>query len=153
MPPIEQFLVPAPQGPSARRAMLDGDAAERFLRSQCSWLQKGLHQACDPPEVTRVLSAHDTCHHSWLGLIAAVNEALGDVPARILATLYAFHGRVAGSLERGPDPLLSEEVCADVRALLECRLTTLTDGAVDALRRSTESCGGEAPNHAIGTHS
>lgn len=136
---IQEFVVPPPRGAPAQRGTLDCDAAEAFLRSQCAWLREGLQHACEPPEVARVLSRHDTCHHSWLALIAAVGDALGEMPARTVATLYAFHGRVAGSLERGPDPLLSGAVCAEVRALLEAQLTELTDAAIAAVNRLCES--------------
>lgn len=111
---------------------LDQDAAARFLREQCASLRAGLEKACDAAAVTRVLSVHDASHQAWVELISAVHDTRGDAAARTVANLYVFHGRLAGSLERGPHPGLSATVCAEVRALLDAHLGQLTDAAVTA---------------------
>lgn len=122
----------APAGDDGR-CLLDREAATLFLRSQSSWLRQGLDRACDEVAVGIVLASHDTAHASWVALIAAVGDAVGPASADALAALYAFHGRVAGVLHRGPDPRLSADVAACVRSLLADRLVELTDVAVTAL--------------------
>ena len=129
---IQGFHAPAGTAP-AGRAPLDIGAAEMFVRAQSSWLRQGLTRGCDPTAVGIVLAAHDSAHPSWLCLIAAVEERVGPDAAGALCTLYTFHGRVVGALERGPDNRLSAAVAAGVRRLLEERLAELTDAAVDAL--------------------
>lgn len=119
--------------------VLDREAAALFLRSQTSWLRQGLDRACDKTAVAMVLASHDTGHASWLALIAAVGDVIGPESADTLAALYAFHGRIAGVLCRGPDPRLSPTVAACVRSLLADRLTELTDAAVTALVRCPAS--------------
>lgn len=130
------FLIPRCGAPASDQAALDRDAAAGFLRQQCTGLSDGLAQACVPWAATRVLATHDASHPQWLALIAAL-QAVGDTStAGLVSTVYAFHGRVAGCLERGPDPRLSEGICADVRALLASRLHELTERAVDAVTAS-----------------
>lgn len=129
----QPFPLPPAGDPSGGHPALDRDAAVRFLAAQCAWVRQGLAQACDPAAVSRVLSDHDTSHQAWLALIAGLHAAAGEEAARPALTLYAFLGRVAGCLERGPDPLLSAEVCADVRGLLEARLEHLTEAAITAV--------------------
>lgn len=130
------FLIPPCGPPASDRAALDREAAARFLRQQCTGLSAGLAQACVPWAAARVLATQDASHPQWLALIAAL-QAVGDTSAAgLVSTVYAFHGRVAGSLERGPDPRLSEGVCADVRALLASHLHELTERAVDAVTSS-----------------
>jgi hypothetical protein len=112
---------------------LDRTAAATFLRAQASWLRRGLRLVGDAVEVGLVLGTHDASHESWVDLIAAVERALGEEAAQKLSQLYAFHGRVAGSLDRGMDLRLDEGVRAQVRRMLADRLTELTEEAVAAL--------------------
>lgn len=130
---IQGFHAPAGSG---GHDALDPGAAELFLRAQASWLHLGLDRACDATAVDMVLTSHDEAHPSWLALIAVVQDTLGTAPADALAVLYAFHGRIAGVLYRGPDPRLSPAVSGCVRSLLADRLTELTDAAVEALCRA-----------------
>lgn len=132
---IHGYHAPAGDG----RGPLDRQAAELFLRSQTSWLRQGLDRACDEAAVRVVLASHDTSHASWLALIAAVSDTVGAESADTLAALYAYCGRVAGALCRGPDPRLSPTVAACVRSQLAIRLTELTDAAIAALSRSPAS--------------
>ncbi|HVL98893.1 MAG TPA: hypothetical protein VM324_06360 [Egibacteraceae bacterium] len=120
------------QLPGAGSRQFDPGAVELFLRAQSAWLGQGLARALDPVAVRIVLAAHDASHPSWLGVIAATQQALGAAPGQALAGLYAFHGRVAGCLERGPDPLLDALVAEGVRRLLSVRLAALTEAAVAA---------------------
>lgn len=112
---------------------LDRTAAAMFLRAQASWLRRGLRLVGDAVEVGLVLGTHDASHESWVDMIAAVERGLGDEAAQKMAQLYAFHGRVAGSLERGMDLRLDETVRIQVRRMLADRLTELTEEAIAAL--------------------
>lgn len=112
---------------------LDRTAAAMFLRAQASWLRRGLRLVSDAVEVGIVLGTHDASHESWVDMIAAVERALGDDATQKMAQLYAFHGRVAGSLERGMDLRLDEAVRTQVRRMLADRLTELTEEAIAAL--------------------
>lgn len=133
---IHGFHAPAGDG---GRLRLDRQAAALFLQSQASWLRQGLERAGDATAVGMVLASHDTSHASWVALIAAVGDAVGTEAADTLAALYAFCGRVAGVLCRGPDPRLSPTVAACVRSQLTDRLTELTDAAVTTLLCSPTS--------------
>jgi hypothetical protein len=111
----------------------DPRAAEAFLREQAECLGAGLGAADDPLAVRAVLRSHDGGHERWLSLIAAVSS-LDSAAGDTLAALYAFHGRVAGSLERrrcardgGRDPL---------GALLAARLEVCTTAGVAAMREA-----------------
>ncbi|CAN5865501.1 hypothetical protein BH23ACT8_BH23ACT8_18960 [soil metagenome] len=99
----------------------DADAAALFVRAQVSWLRRGLERADDCTAVAMVLAVHDAAHREWLELLPRL-----DGPARAAADeLYAFCGRVAGTLQRGPDPRLPAATSAAVRALHAERLTGL----------------------------
>lgn len=124
---------------------LDREAAEVFLRAQTSWLHMGLTWACDATAVGMVLASHDDAHPSWLALIAAAQDTLGAAAGQALADLYAFHGRVAGVLHRGPDPRLSPAISGSVRSLLSDRLARLTDAAVAAVAVSHGSAAAGVP--------
>lgn len=134
---ITGFHPPDGRGPSgvvnAHEGALDRDAAEMFLRAQSAWLCRGLAHGGDREVVRLVLHSHDTCHDSWLALIAAANRQLGELAAQALGALYAGHGRVAESLERGSAVELSADVVARVRDLLADYVATLTEAAVAAL--------------------
>lgn len=121
--------------------MLDAHAASWFLQSQASWLIHGLERFEDPTAVGIVLGRHDAGHESWLSLISDI-ERHDHTLADTLSTLYGFHGRVVGSLERGPDPRLGHEVHLQVRRLLRTRLLALTAGAVEAVSGLAEAIPG-----------
>ncbi|HVM13338.1 MAG TPA: hypothetical protein VM287_03310 [Egibacteraceae bacterium] len=127
---IQGFHTPAGHGGPRP---LDREAAELFLRAQTSWLDMGLAWACDATAVGIVLTSHDDAHPSWLALIAVAHDTLGAAAGQALADLYAFQGRVAGVLHRGPDPRLSPTISGGVRSLLSDRLAQLTDAAVAAV--------------------
>lgn len=135
-----EFLVPA-QGASSDDGgnTLNRLAAAAFLRQQALWLHRGLQNACDHAAVGEVLTAHDTFHRVWIELIAAVNQACGEDAARTLSALYAFHGHIAGTLERGPDPRLDSGTCAEVRALLDGHLVHLTEAALSLIDEPVEA--------------
>lgn len=116
-----------------REDELDRLAAALFLRAQASWLRRGLRLSADPTEVEVVLGIHDSSHESWVSLIAAVEHSLGDDAAQLVSGLYSFHGRVAGSLERGLDVRIEPAVRSQVREMLAMRLTQMTQEAVTAL--------------------
>jgi hypothetical protein len=84
-----------------------------------------------PTAVALVLTVHDTAHRGWLELLPRL-----DGPARAATEdLYAFCGRVACTLQRGPHPRLPAATSADVRALLAEHLTTLSCAAETAVLR------------------
>jgi hypothetical protein len=112
--------------------VLDTHAASWFLQSQASWLVHGLDRADDATAVAIVLGRHEAGHGTWLALIADI-ERIDAALSEELSSLYAFHGRVVGSLERGPDPRLCREVHLQVRRLLRRRLLALTAGSVERL--------------------
>ena len=117
-------------------AAIAATRATTFLRAQAQWLQRGLTHADDAVAVGIVLGSHDRSHDRWVGVIDLVGRTLGTEVGQHVATLYAYFGRVAGSLERGTMDLLSPEVAASARQLLGHRLTDLTEHAVDALWRA-----------------
>lgn len=112
---------------------MDTEAVGLFLRGQCSCLQRGLERAEDETAVAIVLRSHEACHGAWLSLIAAL-ERPSPAAAALVANLYNFHGRVVGSLERGPDLRLDAGLRADVRRLLGDRLATLTEETLGAVQ-------------------
>lgn len=111
---------------------IDIDTATLFLRAQASWLRQGLERSADPAAVGIVLGSHDASHESWLALIGLVERLDADV-AEALSTLYGYHGRVVGSLERGFDTRLDADVLCEVRRMLSDRLEQLTDEAAARL--------------------
>lgn len=139
---IHGYHAPAGDG----RRPLDRQAAALFLRCQTSRLRQGLDRTSDETTVRMVLASHDTSHASWVALIAAVGDAVGAESADTIAALYAFSGRVAGVLCRGPDPRLSPAVTACVRSQLAARLSDLTDAAVTALFRTPASSPQDVPS-------
>lgn len=128
----------SPGAPGARGAApFDVEAATLFLRAQASWLCRGLTQAADDPIAVRiVLGAHDATHGRWLSLIARVQRSFGSAVAEQLSRVYAFHGRVAGSLERGVDPLLEPDLAEQIRRVLAEHLRQVTEAAVDLLEQA-----------------
>ncbi|MDP8969087.1 MAG: hypothetical protein M3N52_00960 [Actinomycetota bacterium] len=123
------------------RRPFDAEAATLFLRAQASWLCRGLRRAGDPIAVRLVLGSHDACHGRWLALIDQVGHSLRPDLAQQLAELYALHGRVAGSLERGVDGRLDPRVADKVRGLLAAQLSQLTEAAIDRLRLAADANG------------
>jgi hypothetical protein len=111
------------------------DAAAReqatcvFLRTQAAWLTHGLERADDPTSVGIVLARHDVCHEHWLDMIAHLDGGDEQLAGQV-ATLYAFHGRIVGCLERGPDQRLGADVRAEVRRMLSRRLAAMTDECI-----------------------
>lgn len=135
-------LPASPEAPTeVERRPFDAEVATLFLRAQASWLCRGLRRAGDPIAVRLVLGSHDACHGRWLTLIDHAGQSLRPDIAHQLAELYAYHGRVAGSLERGVDGRLDPEVADNVRALLAAQLSRLTEAAIDRLRRAADANG------------
>ena len=110
----------------------DSFAAADFLRAQACWLRDGLQRAEDPVSVRMVLRAHDAAHPAWCVLIGHVRSSDPGLAAK-LDGLYAYHGRVAGALDRGRDPLLADATVRAVRALLADRLEAMTESVCTAL--------------------
>lgn len=108
---------------------LDARAASAFLQSQARWLAHALEHVESTEVVDTVLGMHDASHDRWLGLIAGVERTDGDAAADLTA-VYGYHGRVAGSLERGVAEPLGGGVRRRVCTLLARRLDQLTDEAV-----------------------
>lgn len=107
--------------------------ATTFLRAQSQWLQRGLARGDDAVAVSIVLNAHDRSHDRWVNLIDLVSRTLTADAAQEVGALYAYFGRVAGSLERETMNLLPADVAATARQLLAQRLADLTEAAVEAL--------------------
>lgn len=80
-----------------------------------------------------VLAAQDRAHASWLALVSGVSRGGDPGLAEELTRLYGFHGRLAGWLERGADPLLGGTVVPLLRLLLVDELRGKTGGAVQGL--------------------
>lgn len=124
----------------APSAALEATAAARtagrantFVRAQSQWLARGLANSADRVAVDIVLGAHDRSHERWVVLIHQVDNDLGPEAANEVALLYAFLGRIAGSLAQGATELLCPEIAADVRDLLAQRLADRTEGVVEHL--------------------
>lgn len=120
----------------ATAAAIVATRATTFLRAQSQWLQRGLLHGDDGVAVRIVLDAHDRSHDRWVGLIDLVSRSLGGDAAGDVASLYAYFGRVAGSLEGESMSLLSSEVAASARQLLSQRLADLTETSVEVLWRA-----------------
>lgn len=104
-----------------------------FLRAQAQWLCRGLSHSSDRVAVDIVLGAHDRSHDRWLGLIHHVSELLSDDVADEIAILYAYMGRIAGSLHNGATERLCPQVARSVRELLAERLNDRTEAVVERL--------------------
>lgn len=122
--PVEQ-LSPAAGSP------FDLETASSFLREQADCLAAGLEHGDDPLAVRAVLRSHDGSHDMWLRVIAAVTSRDAE-SGNVLGGLYAFHGRVAGSLERAPGTG-DRTLHRDVREVLRSRLRTRTVAALATL--------------------
>ncbi len=109
--------------------LLDDGAA--FLRTQAAWLDRGLVHADRPVVVSLVLEAHARAYESWLGLIHSLSAAGCEVAAAEVAGLFAFHGRVAGALERLHESWLGGELGVEVRRVL---LRSLDERTVEVCR-------------------
>lgn len=125
-------------GTTAEQATAAAVAATRtttFLRGQAQWLQRGLLNSSDRVVVDLVLSAHDRSHERWVVLIGQIGDTLGEQAAADVASVYAYFGRVAGSLDAGTMETLCPNVAAQARHLLAERLTDLTETAVESVWR------------------
>jgi hypothetical protein len=112
---------------------LDVDGTCRFLQIEAGRLHLALDYAEMPEVLGPVLRRHEGSHGRWLHLIAAAHRA-DDAAADVLELLYSQHGCVVGTLERGLDPLLRNEVRARVRQVLAGELATRTQEALAAVR-------------------
>lgn len=117
----------------APAAAIAATRATTFLRGQAQWLERGLHSGHDRIAVDVVMGAHDRSHDRWVATIRHVAGTLGDDAANAVAAVYAYVGRIAGSLERGAMDLLDETVATQVRQYLAERLTEVTEGAVETI--------------------
>lgn len=129
-----------PQRGDTRQAQAPGEGsfdvegACAFLCAQASWLDLGLRRSEDPSQLATALRAHERGHETWLGLIGAADRVGETGAADRMGALYAFHGRVVGALEGGPDGRVDAVACAEVRRLLCERLDHLTRETLAALR-------------------
>ena len=117
----------------APAAAIAATRATKFLRGQAQWLERGLRCGNDRIAVGIVMGAHDRSHDRWVATIRHVAGVLGDDAANALASVYAYVGRVAGSLERGAMELLDESVAEQVRQHLAERLSDVTEAAVEII--------------------
>lgn len=121
----------APNAATAKA--LAATRATTFLRAQAQWLQRGLLNGQDRVAVDIVLGAHDRSHDRWVATIRLVDAALGDDAANQIAAVYAYMGRIAGSLDHGAADLLDCKLAVQVREFLAERLVDVTEAAVDHL--------------------
>lgn len=117
----------------APAAAMAATRATTFLRGQAQWLERGLRCGNDRIAVGIVMGAHDRSHDRWVATIRHVGGVLGDDAANALASVYAYVGRVAGSLERGAMELLDDAVAEQVREHIAERLTDVTEAAVETI--------------------
>lgn len=122
------------QAQPVREERFDVEGACAFLCAQASWLDLGLRRSEDPSLLATALRAHERGHETWIGLIGAADRAGETGASDRMGALYAFHGRVVGVLEGGPDGRVDAVACAEVRRLLCERLGRLTRDTLDALR-------------------
>lgn len=128
---LNQGANPEPSCPSqtaACPATVDGVV---FLRRQQALLLRRLRDA--DRDAGGAPAAEEGVHTEWLVLIATAGEHRGADAADRVARLYAYHGRVAGSLERQRQLPLPAPSSQRLRRLLASRLAELTDDAVAAL--------------------
>lgn len=107
-----------------------------FLREQAEALGDALRGAGDPADVATALTAHEASHETWVCLLARLEREGSSHLAADIETLYAFHGRVVESLERGLDGWFNPEAAFQIRTVLADRLADCTAMAVAALRRT-----------------
>ena len=129
-------LAPTPDSAAVAATAITATRATTFLRAQSQWLQRGLLHGDDSIAVDIVLGAHDRSHDRWVALIDLVSRSLDAEAAQQVATLYAYFGRVAGSLEGEAMNLLSPDVAAHARQLQAQRLADLTEVTVESLWRA-----------------
>jgi len=117
------------------RRLSDAEIAAAFalLSDQAATLLTGL-RSIDPADQERALSAHEAGHEPWMRLLAAVDAAGAEELSGDLAALYAFHGRLAASLERGLDGWFSIAAAREVRTVLGEELAACTVAAISMLR-------------------
>lgn len=114
---------PCPTGPSAH------DAA-RFLTRQTGLLAAAVADGASV-DLDGVLASQDAAHERWLAVIAEVKRRDDDA-AEAVEGLYAWTGRVAGTLEREAQLPLPEAVATEVRTGLGVRLLVLAAAALQA---------------------
>lgn len=116
--------------PPLRGSSLDPLSVVGFLQHQSGALRAALSRPRDRRCVQRAVRGQDHAHDAWLALIGRARRdgehALGDD----ITALYSLHGRVAGSLERGFDPLLHPAMERRLRMLLIAQVEHLTARAV-----------------------
>ena len=131
-PEIAAAWTPATAAHSTTAAIV-ATRATTFMRTQAQWLHRGLQHADCNVALGIVLAAHDRAHERWVAQIHAVEQTLGEDAAHQVATVYAYVGRIAGSLEAGTMQLLTEDLATHARQLLAERLTEITEHAVEAV--------------------
>lgn len=131
LPSSVQIALPVAQEVTA--AAHTASRASTFVRAQSQWLARGLEHSADRVAVDIVLGAHDRSHERWVVLIHQVDNDLGEAAANEVALLYAYLGRIAGSLAQGATELLCPQVAREVRDLLAQRLADRTEGVVEHL--------------------
>lgn len=104
-----------------------------LLSDQAAALLAGL-RSLETADQERALSAHEASHESWMRLLAAVDGAGAEELSGDLAALYAFHGRLAASLERGLDGWFSIAAAREVRTVLGEQLAACTVATIASLR-------------------
>lgn len=104
-----------------------------LLFDQAAALLAGL-RSVEAADQERALSAHEASHESWMRLLAAVAGVGAEELSGDLAALYAFHGRLAASLERGLDGWFSIAAAREVRVVLGEQLAACTAATVETLR-------------------
>lgn len=117
------------------RRLSDDEIADAcaLLSDQAAGLVAGL-RSLDPSEQERALSAHDASHESWMRLLATLDDTGAEELTGDLTALYAFHGRLAASLERGLDGWFSIAAAREVRTVLGDQLAACTTTTVARLR-------------------
>lgn len=120
-------------------AALAASRATTFVRAQVQWLVRGLNHGGDRIAVGIVLAAHDRSHDRWVATIRQVDDAMGPATAEHISAVYAYVGRVAGSLDKGTMELLPPAVCAQARLVLAERLTDICEQVVESLWQAAAS--------------
>lgn len=105
-----------------------------FLRTQATWLDRGLVHADRPVVVSLVLEAHARAYETWLDLINSLSAAGCEVAAAEVAGLFAFHGRVVGAIEQLHQTWLAAELGIEVRRVLLRSLDERTGEICRSLR-------------------
>lgn len=124
--------------------MLDHAVVVEFLQLQATVMQSGLAHAEDDLERFTVLRSHDSAHPAWLRLIATVERDGFAQLAERIAELYAFHGRIAESLEREASLRLPVPLASGVRRILTDQLEQFTESCVREIETLDKAGAAEA---------